>query len=420
MKDREQRAQQVAELDAVSQFVDRWFRNPDGTFRSAFYNFEKTAQFEELIEVHLREWIRDRLKSVEQPAAQRRVWKGSPFRGLQAFDFEHALIYCGRTGLVSEVIDVLRRRAAAGHGFLMITGMSGVGKSSLVKAGVLPILTRPRVVEHVIGWRRAIFKPDVGSQSSLAGFAAALLDENALPELADEATPLEALLADPPALTLAVTRALERATKQGARGQSRSRSGRRRQAGRGLRPVRGDLRRDRHARRSASAFCEALRTMILTGDVWVIATLRADFFSRCAELPERFRDLFIEQGGIYAVGGPRPAEISQMIRRPAMMAGLTFERRGDPEEGLDDVLRDAASGNPTVLPLLQFTLDELWRRSAGSGVLRFSDYENLGGLHGALRLRADEVFAGLPAQVQASLPKVLAGTGSHRSDRRPP
>ena len=408
MKDREQRAQQVAELDAVSQFVDRWFRNPDGTFRSAFYNFEKTPQFEELIEVHLREWIRDRLKSVEQPSTQQQVWKGSPFRGLQAFDFEHALIYCGRTGLVSEVIDVLRRRAAAGQGFLMITGMSGVGKSSLVKAGVLPILTRPRVVEHVIGWRRAIFKPDVGSQSSLAGFAAALLHENALPELADDATPLEALLADPPALTLAIKRALERATKKA------------REASPDPDPE-GNVRLvvvcdqfeaifdETVTAAERSALCEALRTMILTGDVWVMATLRADFFSRCAVLPERFRDLFIEQGGIYAVGGPRPAEISQMIRRPAMMAGLTFERRGDPEEGLDDVLRDAASGNATVLPLLQFTLDELWRRSAGSGVLRFSDYENLGGLHGALRLRADEVFAGLPAQVQASLPKVLAG-----------
>jgi AAA ATPase domain len=408
MKDREQRAMQVAELDAVSQFVDRWFRNPDGTFRSAFYNFEKTAQFEELIEVHLREWIRDRLKSVEQPAAQQQVWKGSPFRGLQAFDFEHALIYCGRTGLVSEVIDVLRRRAAAGHGFVMITGMSGVGKSSLVKAGVLPILTRPRVVEHVIGWRRAIFKPDVGSQSSLAGFAAALLDENALPELAAEATPLAALLTDPPALTLAVKRALERATKKA------------REASPDPDPE-GNVRLvvvcdqfeaifdETVTAAERAAFCEALRTMILTGDVWVMATLRADFFSRCAVLPERFRDLFIEQGGIYAVGGPRPAEISQMIRRPAMMAGVTFERRGDPEEGLDDVLRDAASGNATVLPLLQFTLDELWRRSAGSGVLRFADYENLGGLQGALRLRADEVFSGLPAQVQASLPKVLAG-----------
>jgi hypothetical protein len=72
------------------------------------------------------------------------------------------------------------------------------------------------------------------------------------------------------------------------------------------------------------------------------------------------------------------------------------------------VLRDAAAGNPTVLPLLEFTLDELWRRSGGSGVLRFSDYESLGGLHGALRLRADEVFGGLPSAVQASLPKVLA------------
>src|SRR5207244_3594308 len=46
MKDRALRARQVAELDAVSAFVDKWFRSADGTFKSAFYNFEKTAQFE--------------------------------------------------------------------------------------------------------------------------------------------------------------------------------------------------------------------------------------------------------------------------------------------------------------------------------------------------------------------------------------
>jgi eukaryotic-like serine/threonine-protein kinase len=44
------------------------------------------------------------------------------------------------------------------------------------------------------------------------------------------------------------------------------------------------------------------------------------------------------------------------------MAGINFERRGDPEEGLDDVLRDAAAEHPAVLPLLEFTLDELWKR----------------------------------------------------------
>src|SRR5262249_3846013 len=131
-------------------------------------------------------------------------------------------------------------------------------------------------------------------------------------------------------------------------------------------------------------------------------------FSRCSELPERFRDLIVERGGLFTTGGPRPAELAQMIRRPAIMAGLRFERRGGPEEGLDHVPRGAASGHATVPPFLGFSLRELWRRSAGSGILKFADYESLGGLQGAIKIRAEEEFARLPATVQASLPKVLA------------
>ena len=336
-----------------------------------------------------------------------RCGEGSPFRGLQSFDFEHALIYCGRTSMVSEALEALRRRGAAGNGFLMITGMSGVGKSSLVRAGLLPLLMRPRVIEHVIGWRRAMFWPNVSHQGLLAGFAAALVAEHALPELAGETRLVEELLRDPLALTSAVIRALDRATRQ-VRESSPEHDPESSVRLVVLVDQFEEIFDETVAAEERNAFAEALRTVILTGRVWVIATLRADFFSRTADLPERFRDLFIERGGIFTVGGPRPAEIAQMIRRPAMMAGLTFEKRGDPEEGLDDVLRDAASGNATVLPLLEFTLDELWRRSAGSGVLRFADYEQIGGLHGALRLRADEEFARLPAPVQASLSKVLA------------
>jgi len=97
-----------------------------------------------------------------------------------------------------------------------------------------------------------------------------------------------------------------------------------------------------------------------------------------------------------------------MIRQPAAMAGLSFERRGDPEEGLDDVLRDAAAEHPSVLPLLEFTLDELWKRSGATGVLRFSDYDELGGLQGALRRRADEEFARLPVAARDALNQVLS------------
>jgi hypothetical protein len=66
MKDRALRAEQVSELDAVSHFVDSWFRHSDGTFKSAFYNFEKTAQFEDLLEVHLRDWIQEKLRAAEE------------------------------------------------------------------------------------------------------------------------------------------------------------------------------------------------------------------------------------------------------------------------------------------------------------------------------------------------------------------
>ena len=409
LKDRDQRAQRVGDFDAINGFTDRWFRNPDGTFKSAFHQFDQTEQFEEIFELHLRDWLSERLRNAGEIPADQQTWKGSPFRGLQQFDFEHALIYCGRTALVSQLIETLRSRGASGHGFLMVTGMSGVGKSSLVRAGVLPMLTRPRVIESVSTWRRAVFIPNLQGEGLIAGFAASLLHEDALPELKDNPAPVAELMHDLPALATSLIRALDRAT---------SSERRRYPAGDEEREVRLIILCDQFEEifdesitpQERSLFAEAIRAAVTTGRVWVIATLRADYFSRCSELPERFRDLFIGADGIFTVGGPRPAEIAQMIRRPAAIAGLRFESRKGGDEGLDDVLLDEAAGNPSVLPLLEFTLAELWRRSheAGTGVLSFADYEDLGGLHGALKLRANEVFNGLSAPVKSSLPEVLS------------
>jgi hypothetical protein len=409
LKDRDRRAQRVDDIEAINAFTDKWFRNADGTFKSAFYNFDRTAQFEELFEVHLRHWIREKLTSTGAISAAQPVWEGSPFRGLKQFDFEHALIYCGRTALISELIETLRRRGAAGHGFLMVTGMSGVGKSSLIRAGVLPMLTRPRVIEPVSIWRRAVFRSKVSGEKLIPGFAASLLHPDALPELKDDPRPVLKLLEDPAALASSLIQALGRATNEQRR---RSAAGER-EGEVGLIILCDQFEEifdETITSEERTMFVEAIRGAVTTGRVWVIATLRADYFARCAELPERFRDLFIGADGIFTVGGPRPAEMAQMIRLPAAIAGIQFERHKGGDEGLDDLLLNDAAGNPTVLPLLEFTLEELWRRSlaAGTPVLRFADYKDLGGLHGALKLRANEVFDGLNADVQSSLPEVLA------------
>jgi hypothetical protein len=409
LKDKELRTQQITDVDAIDAFISKWFTNPNGTFKNAFYSFENAARFEQLFEAHLDSWIEERLKPDPSVAVTPQIWDGSPFRGLQRFEFEHALIYCGRTGMVAELLDSLRKRSADGRGFVMVSGMSGVGKSSLVRAGVLPLLARPKVVENVIAWRRAIYVPNDGTSGLLDGFAAALTKKDALPELAEGDVLLEKAIRDPASLVSSLTGALDRALT----------SERRRTPDFTPESIVKlivvvdqfeEIFDESTTADERTRFADALRAIVQSGRAWVIIILRADFFSKCAELPENFRDLYIDRGGIVTIGGPRVVEIADMIRRPALLAGLTFERRGDPQEGLDDVLRDAASGNVMTLPLLEFTLDELWRRAAAanSPVLSFKDYDELGGLDGALKIRAEETFFALPINVQAALPKVLA------------
>ena len=104
---------------------------------------------------------------------------------------------------------------------------------------------------------------------------------------------------------------------------------------------------------------------------------------------------------------PNASEIGQMIRLPASAAGLRFEEDPASSERLDDMLRDAAAGHREILPLLQFTLEELYQRRTEDGMLTLAAYRELGGVEGSLAQRAETVFKQLPDDVEAELPKVL-------------
>lgn len=388
---------------AVDQFFRTWFvDDTQNTFRAAAHDFADALAFEQMLEVHLRGLLQKRIEQGGEAAGSVRWHQGSPFRGLEAFELEHAPVFFGRTRARNELRDLLARRADAGNGFVLVVGASGVGKSSLVKAGLLPDLALPGMVGNVALCRYAMLRAG-GADDPIDELSTALCAATSLPELAElQMTParLAALFRAAPAQALLPI-------NQGL-GAARESAGLLPGAEVRLAIVIDQLEElfttEAITPDARERFVAVLSVLATSGQVWVIATLRSDFFDRLETVPALAR---LTEGGRYLLTPPDDAEIGQIVSQPVLAAGLRFDVDNKAGIGLDEVIRRAASRNPGTLPLLEFLLDQLWQARSPSGALTFAAYEQLGGLEGALGRRAETVFAALPAAVQAELPALM-------------
>ena len=149
---------QLQKLEAFwrRHFVDQ------GQFRAAFGSFDELDDFEGKLENDLRQLIERRVATVEaetDKAASPTWLKGSPFRGLETYRYEHAPIFFGRSEATKTAVEHLVENAEDKRPFLLVLGASGAGKSSLVQAGIVPALEVRGVVPGVGAWRRAVVRP---------------------------------------------------------------------------------------------------------------------------------------------------------------------------------------------------------------------------------------------------------------------
>jgi WD40 repeat protein len=293
----------------------------------------------------------------------------SPYVGLVSFQPTDAERFFGRECLVEQLLASVARRRV-----VVLVGASGTGKSSLLRAGLVPRLAGPVV----------LFTP--GEHP---------LEECVLRVGNVTGTPVTRLADDP--------RALYRVVRQAA-------------------PDGGELVLvvdqfeevftlcpDRAER---AAFIDQLLTAA-NGGCRVVLGVRADFYTHCTAFPEL---LAVLRDGQVTVGAMTPDELRQAITQPAVRSGHTVET------ALVAELVATATGELGVLPMLSHALLETWRRRRGN-TLTLRGFHDAGGIRGALANTAESVWARMaPHQrdvVRALFLRLTAlGEGTEDTKRR--
>jgi DNA-binding SARP family transcriptional activator/WD40 repeat protein len=291
-----------------------------------------------------------------------------PFKGLARFDRADAEYFCGRERLVSDLLARLVESTLVG-----ILGPSGIGKSSLLRAGVLPALSAG-VLPGSAGWRQVLLRPgehpDLELGRALDGGCAG----RAFAQLA------------PGARIVVAVDQLEELFTACEREEERA------------------------------AFLEQLVEAARDPErrALVVVSLRADFYGRLASYP-RFAELL--SGSHVLVGAMDREELARAIEQPAARAGLEVEH------GLVDTLVSEVAGEPGSLPLLSTTLLELWRARDGR-TLRYESYRTSGGVGGAVARLAEAAYSQLDETerriARAVMLRLASGDADALAGRRVP
>lgn len=338
----------------------------------------------------------------------------NPFPGLRPFELDEEHLFFGREGQADELLTRLNRTR-----FLAVVGTSGSGKSSLVRAGLLPSLYSGFLQDASSGWRVAIMRP---GSAPIANLSTALNTPEVfgVDSSNDDATIRTALT--------------ESTLRRGALGLLEVTQQARMEPYENLLVVVDQfeelfrfksqaqgLDRELAAKDEAAAFVKLLLGAVNQREtpIFVVLTMRSDFLGDCAQfrdLPEKLND------SQYLVPRLAREQLKTAIAGPVAVGGATITPR------LANRLLNDAGENPDQLPILQHALMRTWDYWENQGTpqapLDLEHYEAIGSMARALSLHADQIYERLPndrsRQITETIFRCLTDRGAdNREIRRP-
>jgi predicted outer membrane repeat protein len=310
----------------------------------------------------------------------------NPYKGLQVFRQEDRHDFFGRDRLIDELVQALevslhvKQQSTQGSRLLAVVGPSGSGKSSLVMAGLLPRLQSGGLPGSAEWIYLDSITPGRHPMESLALAFAQNLHDRSLTRIHevledDSARGLHLLASHlgrrPEARVVLFVDQFEELFTQTTTEEERQR------------------------------FIDVLVTANTEpdGPLFIILTLRADFYDRPAQYPELAQ---LIQGHHQLVLPMSIDDLREVIEKPAMLPDVQLIFEGD----LVGNLLFEGYGQMGTLPLLQFTLDQLFQRRSGHQLTLWA-YREIGGVKGALARYAEASYVSLPSEEHRRLARVL-------------
>ena len=334
--------------------------------------------------------------------ATENTWQGgSPFLGLSAYNPADTHLFFGRNKSVSTLLDRISSQVNFGRAFCLILGPSGTGKSSLVNAGILPKLLDERGYNGIgvlsyclldfadvhkdrlfLDLASALLDWDINNQPVFEGLSAQVLAQQLEHSIDNVINTIKSVLSKTstqihkPQLFLFIDR-LEVLLSS---------------------PL--------FSNETRSHFLSVIEHLATSKAVIVFSACRNDFYPLVVEQPSLMAGK--ANGAHYDLIPPNRHELQQIIRLPAITANLTFSHDPQTQTPLDEILCADTANNPDALPMLQYTLQELYLQRSDNNELLHSVYKKLGGIEGAIGKKAEDVFIGLSKAQQQQLKSVLS------------